>query len=298
MRPASCTTGPLLGLLLGLLSGGLLLGGCTTSFEPLEDGPFAYSLYGVLDAAADTQFIYATPIRPTIDVAPESLGAVLTAEHLGTGRVLAFRDSLVRFGDGRYGHLLWTAEPIEPDSRYRLDLTRGGAVVSTVLVTVPSWFPPPVFESGLSANPNVIPYAQSIQVELVERLADLHIRYLVRPGPDAPASQSVLISYLDRAQPFEDGWFVAPRMYQDVRAQTSGCPVLVSAQAVVAAGGPEWALLDGLSPGAFVLPDSARNVEGGLGFVGGIYTQRIAGPLGAISSAIRPLCLAGRLPLD
>jgi hypothetical protein len=90
--------------LLPLLAGSALVAGCDHPFEPFQEntlGPF--SVFGYLDLNADVQWVRVMPIRQTLLAEPGPIDAVVTLEHLGTGRVVTLRDSLFAYTDHGMG---------------------------------------------------------------------------------------------------------------------------------------------------------------------------------------------------
>jgi hypothetical protein len=138
-RPA-----PALGaaVLTAALTAGLMTG-CDHPFEPFAEntvGPF--SVFGYLDLKADTQWVRVMPIRHHLLPDSGGIDAVVTLEHLGSGRVVTLRDSLFTFVDPRlgavgYAHNFWTTEPMEPGERYRLRAVRSDGAETTALVDMP-----------------------------------------------------------------------------------------------------------------------------------------------------------------
>jgi hypothetical protein len=123
----------------------LLTAACDDTFTPIEASALRYSLYGYLDASADTQWIRVMPVRPLAVTSPEPLEERVTLEHLGTHRVVELRDSLFRqtstdpeLGGGAfYYHNFWTVEPIDPGATYRLTVTKAGSPAVETLIKVP-----------------------------------------------------------------------------------------------------------------------------------------------------------------
>src|SRR5690554_2310724 len=99
-------------------------------FDPIPDSDLHFSVFGVLDATADTQWIRVSPLRASITHSGEVLDAVVTLEHLGTGEVIELSDSLVSFesslddGTSVVRQNFWTDHPIEAGATYRLAVTR------------------------------------------------------------------------------------------------------------------------------------------------------------------------------
>lgn len=112
-------------------------------FDPFAEntvGPFA--IYGYLDLRADTQWIRVTPIRHRLVPDAEPIDAVVTLEHLETGRVVTLRDSLFTFRDlGMDAEVqvpnFWTAEPLEPEATYRLVAMRSDGAATTATIEMP-----------------------------------------------------------------------------------------------------------------------------------------------------------------
>jgi len=46
------------------------------------------SVFGALDASADTQWIRVTPLRHTVLASPDPLGSTVTLERAGTGKTV------------------------------------------------------------------------------------------------------------------------------------------------------------------------------------------------------------------
>lgn len=119
---------------------------CNESFAPIAPSELAFSVFGYLDASADTQWIRVMPIRSLKTTSRDALGATVTLEHLGTGLIIELRDSLFRFSpvlapdlgfDGVFLHNFWTLEPIEPGAAYRFSARREGKEPAEAVVEIP-----------------------------------------------------------------------------------------------------------------------------------------------------------------
>jgi hypothetical protein len=122
---------------------------CDESFDPVAPGELAFSVFGYLDASADTQWVRVMPIRPLKVTSQDALGTTVTLEHLGTGRIFELRDSLFRFSsdpdpdigsEGAYVHNFWTVEDIEPGAAYRFSAWREGEEPVEAVVEIPHDF--------------------------------------------------------------------------------------------------------------------------------------------------------------
>ena len=126
-----------------LLLAATVAAGCDDTFVPFAENPLgAYSVFGYLDTTADTQWIRVMPIRQTLVAGPEPIDAVVTLEHVETGRVVTLHDSAFAFVDRRldavlYAHNFWTTEPIDPEQTYILTATRSDGAETTATVEMP-----------------------------------------------------------------------------------------------------------------------------------------------------------------
>jgi len=124
----------------------LVAAACDDSFQPTQPTELAFSVFGYLDASADTQWIRVQPIRTLKVTSPDPLVASVTLEEVGTGRIIELRDSLFAFSsysdpdlgsEGAYVHNFWTTEPIEPGATYRFVATREGKEPAEAVVAIP-----------------------------------------------------------------------------------------------------------------------------------------------------------------
>ena len=119
----------------------LLFSSCDQAIDPIvgEDRPF--TVWGYLDAHADTQ-------RPRVFWIESRLGidrsgpidAAVTTVDLGTGDRQEWKDSEVTFADSSIGHVFWSAFRAEYEHSYRLEVLRSDGAISSAEVTIP----PPV----------------------------------------------------------------------------------------------------------------------------------------------------------
>lgn len=127
--------------LLALIAGALLLTACDESFTPFAPGAHAFTVYGTLDAGADTQWIRVELLRTTLATSAEPSEAIVTLQELGTGRTIALRERVGRLstalGTSTYVHNFWTDERIRPATSYRFLARHTGADSAFALVTTP-----------------------------------------------------------------------------------------------------------------------------------------------------------------
>jgi hypothetical protein len=124
-----------------MVAGALVLAGCDDTFTPIVPGEQRLSVYGYLDASADTQWIRVGLMRPLLPTSPDSLAATVTLERVGGGRTVRLRQVVSRFstvnsGDA-YAHNFWTTERMEPGASYRVRVEPFVGQVAETVVPVP-----------------------------------------------------------------------------------------------------------------------------------------------------------------
>ena len=127
---------------------GLIFSGCDYSFDPLqENDELTFSMNGVLDVHADTQWIRVMPIGESlIPEDPNPNGTVVHLTHLSTGELFAMDDSLFRFGNDTYVWNYRTLTAIVADDAYEITAESPAGDRSRVVVNTPSPLPIPEVE--------------------------------------------------------------------------------------------------------------------------------------------------------
>lgn len=290
----------------GCLAGGLLLlVGCDPSVEVFEPSDqYRFSLYGTLNVAADTQAIRVDPIGDTTQYgAPPQIDATVTLENLDAGTQVTLQDSLATVGVGDYPvHNFWTTHPIRPATSYRIAVEQGGETVTSATTTTPpnapdlahrfDFYLPCVFPRPGSSDPRRAPNTLDVIVRDVESVAAAQIIYPItypRPGQDSLQTRNAYNHYDDVTESgryFEVSIFYRPALVE--LDPEPGPPKECAdredfthpyALVAVAAGGPNWPDWRGLPFDVYSRPDSLSNVQGGHGFVGGIYSDTMQVPI-------------------
>ena len=253
----------------------LLSAGCEQPFEPIQQSELAFSVFGFLDASADTQWVRVTSVRTSVFTSPDPPGATVTLEHMGTGEVTTLRDSVFVYpgsnpqvsGD-QYARNFWTDIPLEQGASYRLTATSSDGVSSTTSARVP-----------IDADTVVVGIEQGrfghfrgyLRLIGAEHLAIAQVVPGCPPmefvhlggGPDARADEDGELSieiFRIRTCPNPSGGPSIPIRAWDLRIALSGAPWPYD---------PEW------SNATTFLPDVSLSVEGGLGFLGGVLTRTV-----------------------
>jgi hypothetical protein len=255
-------------LLLGGLSVSMVAAGCDDSFTPIEPSEIQFSVFGYLDASADTQWIRVMPLRSVVTTTPEPLGAVVTVEHLGTGRIIQLRDSVFRFrsgpdAEGVYLHNFWTTERIEPGAAYRFSSRLAQETASEAVVQVPPDYDVEVWlaqaGSGQSDSLRVAGLKHLGLVIGIKRYHDGCIeRVPLWVGSAGSEVHTIAISTVFR-----------PPAGQ----QCFGS--LVKTELLVVGSGAAWPSREESSVFRLGVPDVPSSISNAVGFLGGVLTKLI-----------------------
>lgn len=262
--------------LLACILTAMIAAGCDDSFAPIAPTDLQFSVFGYLDASADTQWIRVMPIRPLIPTSPDSFGATVTLEHLGTGRIIALRDSVFRFShhlypevgsDGAYLHNFWTTERIEPGATYRFSARRNGEEPVEAVVEIPRDYESEVWLRA-------IPEAES---DLLRFAGLKHVVFVTVTAyfRDRCGSGEKSVSYDSR---FADGNVrVIPIDKVEVtpRGGECGTPEVEKRELWAVGSETEWPSGQVYSPSGLAVPEGASNISNSLGFLGGVLTKLI-----------------------
>lgn len=275
------------GALWSALLGLALLTGCEATVESILPTERAYTLYGYLDALADTQAVRVFAIDPVLTLTPnEALDATMTATRLSTGEVTAWQDSLVRYPNGHYGHVFWSAFTPAFGETVQLDVTRSDGVRSRVTTQVPPDVTPRLLEPEVTGIDVRLPVAW----DGAPRLIDLEMRYevqIILDGDTPVDTLSITIPYDGNQRQAPGGWVVSVDLSADINEIVSvsfreGNTLfntsfgIVEMELQVLVGDAAWAPPGGaFDAEVLVEPGTFTNVENGFGFVGSGYTRTL-----------------------
>lgn len=253
----------------------LILTGCDPTVDSFQENDLHYSLFGVLNASADSQFVRVEPLRDgLLDRAPETLNAEVTLTNLSTDRTVPLRDSLFRYLDQATAHNFYTTVPLDSGTTYRLRVRGPAGAESHADAVIPDSEPVLSIVSpfkgfkGLECddpyrwNPTV-----TVAIRGVERVVSVRAIY------DLDSMSS--FGYLADTLHTEPGIVEVRIEYVDDLCALPNTREPDSIKVMVAAGTPEWPEFLRLNRETELLPGVASNVEGGVGFVGGIATDTI-----------------------
>jgi len=250
---------------------------CNETFNPFQENDrYTFSIYGFLDASADTQWVRVMPVRQSFLLGPDPMDVTVTLEHLQPGgEITVMNDSLFYYGQNAYAWNYWTTMNLQPAQTYRLSAEMADGSVSSVTVTIPKDFPDPVIEVDLEEN------EEYVIVTGVRNLADVHSEHKLfhllsdvvtlfnfKHHQDSLANFSQHDRHKILLNPGE------PRDYLEIYIEENPYVVL-QREVYVASAGPDWHFFPDIFEEVIQLPDGISNVENGVGYVAGIISKRI-----------------------
>ena len=253
----------------------LLLAGCDPSVDAFQENELHYSIFGYLNASADTQFVRVEPLRDgMLTSTPERLQADVTLTHLGTGRTTSLHDSLFRYLDGASAHNFYTTVDIEPTASYRLQVHGPGGAASQAQTAVPDTFPEPVVTTPATNFPELEcndPYEGSqqavVEIRGIDRLVAVRALYYMQGVRS--------YSHLPDTVHTGNGVIEARIAYLEDLCRIPQSSIPRKIEVVVAAGTPDWPEFLALDLETETLPNVASNVEDGTGLLGGIVSDTV-----------------------
>jgi len=259
----------------------LFLQSCDESFEPLvENDRFFYSMYGYLDASADTNWIRIIPLREGIDQLPDVV-SVVTLEHLETGETSVMNDSLFTYAGGRQALNYWTTMELFPGQTYRLKAEREDGESSTVIIEMPEDFPTPI----VLEDQNSIHGLDTVLVEGVANLADVRTLWKVDETFSLRTPVYNFAHLQDTVEVIGNNWVVElrtandfnslARLYESEQFQIDELITVTHKQVWVASAGPDWLFFPDIDENIIALPDGISNVENGTGYVIGVVSKTV-----------------------
>lgn len=255
----------------GLLVAAGLASGCDETFEPLAPIERHYTVFGYLDASADTQWIRVGPVRTLEPTSPSASSDIVTLEEHGTGRTIALHDSLFTFENNprspiagsAWVHNFWTTQPIEPGARYTLSIQGDGGEVATADITIP-----PAYHVELSITKQ-LRFADELRVTGVK-----HLPFVAQVISFQDGCGSAVDTVWYKATPGADAGFTIPIEDSVGTRADGGCgpPRVLGRYFWMVGSDSEW---PGGVPWAGSLGASSlsTNVENAVGFVGGVFTR-------------------------
>lgn len=265
----------------------LFVVGCNQTFEPLqENDKYFFTIFGYLDASADTQWVRIVPPRDQLDAPPDVPEMQVTLENIETGETAIMKDSLFASGSGFNYINFYTLMDVEPEQTYRVKAEHPEGRTSQATLTTPEEFPTPMFFED--KFPFIDRHVHQIIIPEVEKedLIDVQTWWFARR--EGEEIRKKVFSYRNTVEKIDTygGAYVADIVFEDEEAEVLrefGVPSfhgfgveLLDQQIYVAVAGPEWdEEIPNLDDLVYAQPDFISNVEDGLGYMVGIYSKVI-----------------------
>jgi hypothetical protein len=245
-----------------------------------------YSMYGVLNPRADTQYIRVFPIEGLlVSGQPVPLDARFESLNLTTDERVAWRDSVVE-DRGGYGHIFWAPFRAEYGESYRITIEGADQQRAGVEVVVPPLTEPELETPGGDFSV-LLPIRFRGEIpRLIRTELAFYLQYTVATtatGAPVVRADTVNLGYDDRVSRTSTGLLLNVNLTeaaQIAREQVGGDPdfdvrfginlLYITMDAIVAndAWNPPGGVFD---PNVLVQPGVMSNVENGFGFVGAGY---------------------------
>jgi len=265
----------------------VILSSCADSFEPFqENDKFFFTMYGYLDASADTQWVRISPVRGTFDAPPEIPEMQVFVEDLSSDNTILMNNKLVQFGNQFNAINVWTDKKIHSGNSYRVRAQNPNGSQSQVVVTIPDSIPVPKVQTVSVPGS---PPDYTLIIEDVERLADVQSRWHFRLStPFWSEDRFHTFSLKVKAVEIETtpGTYIVVLTPEEEKEEIMENSLVLSLpggqiefiehQYFIAAGGPEWDdEISNIEDLIYNLPDGFSNIENGLGYMVGIYSRSI-----------------------
>lgn len=246
------------------------------ALQDRSDSPF--SVYGFLDASADTQWMRVILVRQQLDTPPEVPAMSVTIENLETGESAVMKDSLFQLRQGFNIINSWSTIDVQPNQTYQLRGELPNGLISTATITTPEDFPQPnidSFNGGCNGR---------LRISGVERLADVksvwRIKFYFAGREDL---RVIAIPYRRQVLDLGDGDYAVGintnSELSDITDETLTTPdslKVLSRKIFIASAGPDWdENLLSLEQLEYALPLVNSNVENGVGYKIGIVSKTI-----------------------
>lgn len=256
----------------------LMILGCNETFEPWqENDQYHFSIFGYLDASADTQWVRVMPVREDLFAEPKPIDAVVTLEHVESGESVVMNDSLFTFFQG-YAWNFWTTLSLEPEQSYRIIAERSDGQISQAIVELPPDFPTPTVQRNPSA-PGGIPPRDIIFVEGVERMIDVQTLHHIRFRHTDEESLVPFIHLQDTTRTVSGDYIISidPREDRDMLQSMFNLETIeiLDQQIYIVSAGPGFHYFPSIDDKVVALPEGVSNVTQGIGYVAGVVSKTI-----------------------
>lgn len=245
--------------------------------DPIAETPAVFSMFGVLNASADTQWVRVTSIRQSVVNEPAPIDATVTLHHLESGRIVELNDSLFEYAGEDpdviaplYAHNFWTTEPILPGGTYTIRASREDGSFSAATVRVPTT----VRRVVVAIGPEPRSAQDNLRIETDGYVAVLQVlhneaRTIERQGLDRLTRTREGVSRVNVNRGFlpVDPEFDRPGLRICTQDRICAIRMVVSAE--------PWPFNELAPDEVAAHSEGISNVDGGTGFIGAVITHTI-----------------------
>ncbi len=250
---------------------------CESTFDPMQkDDEVVFSINGVLDVHADTQWVRVMPIGELLNPTdPTPNGSVVNLLNQSTGDIYTLKDSLFKFGGDTYVWNYWLSEDIRGDELYEIVAESPDGRQSRVVVATPS----PLSEPNVEYSENF----ESISVSgiALDSIIVAETRYLAQAltSVGCAPERKITISHLDEMNLRQENEYTINSENREDLARELGVTAFSfrvnRREFVLVTAGPDWPEDVGLTDIEKSIPEVRSNVEGGTGLVAGIARRKV-----------------------
>lgn len=255
------------------------ISGCNPNINPIQKDEHHFSIYGFLNASADTQFVRIEKIRDgQFTGAPDNLDIRVKLTNVTTGESSMMKDSLFYYYSKGYAHNYYTTLPIRSKQTYRLDII-DNEIVASAQADIPKSFPEPVVTGSTKDF-------VALRVSEIDRLIAVKTIYYSyvpcsggfnSPCPDEPTIKKSIFQHLQDTVRYQDHISISINQSEDMKKiyPNADDPHPFKTTVIVAAGTKEWPDFMNLSKDSISIPRTVSNVKGGVGILGGIVSDTV-----------------------
>lgn len=262
------------------------LSACNPTISVYKDNGKYYSIFGFINASADTQYIRIEELRDSMPRStPVHLNASVKLTDLTANRPLVMHDSLFHFLEGP-AHNYYTTDKIIPLHTYRLAVTGQNGDQSSAQIKMPGPFPKPLLEEAVDPTATLgCQQYSGIYVEVritgISRLVAVNaVYYTVHTSETGKKEYSHWsFEHLADTTHISPGVVMGKIDYDKDLCETN---VAYDRSArvqrmvvVVAAGNQDWPNFLALDSETETVPGVATNIKNGVGLFGGVITDTL-----------------------
>lgn len=260
---------------------GIFWTACEPVFDPLaENDSYSFSMNGVIDLSADTQWVRVMPIRDSLTYSAQKSNASVLLSSGGAD--IPLKDSVFAYypsvKDVTYANNFWTSDSMVGGVEYNLSASAGSGDFASVTFSIPNDFPTPIVDFRPNNRSAYIELTGIDQLVVAETTYIL--RYIDATGQPQTSPPLTVNQFEAEAVPrYKSGDFTfrvsdIPYFAEQLGISENAIQIIYS-ELLIISGNDSWPRNQDIDDDLYVLSEEFYNVEGGLGTVSGIVSKRI-----------------------